>query len=282
MDPHPHHESAALGVGLGETVVPAVVLLACAGLYLHLAGRVRRRNPVQGWNRWRTASFAVGLLLLAVALLPPLAPFAHTDFRGHMTQHLLIGMYAPLALVLAAPVTLVLRALPAPRARQLTALLHSVPVRVLTHPAVAFLLSTASLAVLYFTPLYHLAAGDPVGHWLLHTHFLLSGCLFAYVIAGPDPAPRRPGVRTRLVYLGLAIATHAVISQLMYGGFWVDIHAPIPQVQGGAQLMYYGGDIAELLLAAALVATWRPERRSRSGDTPAPQRSHVVSISDRQ
>jgi putative membrane protein len=26
--------------------------------------------------------------------------------------------------------------------------------------------------------------------------------------------------------------------------------------------MYYGGDIAELLLAAALVATWRPARRT--------------------
>jgi putative membrane protein len=26
--------------------------------------------------------------------------------------------------------------------------------------------------------------------------------------------------------------------------------------------MYYGGDVAELLLAAALVATWRPERRT--------------------
>ncbi len=36
-------------------------------------------------------------------MLPPIAPFAHTDFRGHMAQHMLIGMYAPLALVLGAP-----------------------------------------------------------------------------------------------------------------------------------------------------------------------------------
>lgn len=98
-------------------------------------------------------------------------------------------------------------------------------------------------------------------HWLLHAHFLLSGCLFAHVIAGPDPAPARPGVRARLVCLGVAIAAHAVISQLLYGGFWIDVHAPIHQVQGGAEIMYYGGDIAELLLAAALVTTWRPELR---------------------
>ncbi|MEU8795913.1 hypothetical protein [Streptomyces sp. NPDC048643] len=45
----------------------------------------------------------------------------------------------------------------------------------------------------------------------------------------------------------------------MYGGIFVDIHASIGQVQQGAEIMYYGGDIAELFLAGALVATWRPE-----------------------
>jgi putative membrane protein len=48
----------------------------------------------------------------------------------------------------------------------------------------------------------------------------------------------------------------------MYGGFLIDVDAPILQVRGGAEIMYYGGDIAELLLAAALVATWRPARRT--------------------
>ena len=47
---------------------------------------------------------------------------------------------------------------------------------------------------------------QPAAHWLLHAHFLLSGCLFAHVIAGPDPAPSRPTVRARLVHLGVAIA----------------------------------------------------------------------------
>jgi putative membrane protein len=245
---------------LPEVALPALALLLTATAYLLLAGRARRRNPVQGWGRWRTASFLAGLVLLAAALLPPVAPFAHADFRGHMAQHLLIGMYAPLSLVLGAPVTLLLRALSAARGRQLAAVLHSRPAQALTHPAAALLLSTGTLAILYFTPLYDQATNHRPGHWLLHAHFLLSGCLFAHAIAGPDPAPARPCMRTRLVYLGVAIATHAVIAQLMYGGFWVRIHAPIDQVQAGAEIMYYGGDIADLLLAAALVATWRPVR----------------------
>ncbi|MFF1378931.1 cytochrome c oxidase assembly protein [Streptomyces sp. NPDC058308] len=246
-----------------EAMWPALALLLVAAAYLLLAHRARRRNPVQGWSPWRAVVFLTGLVLLAVALLPPLAPFAHDDFRGHMAQHMLIGMYAPLALVLGAPVTLLLRTLPAARGRRLTTVLHSRPARLLARPDVALLLSTGSLVPLYFTPLYDATAGHPAGHWLLHAHFLLSGCLFAHVIAGPDPAPARPGVPARLVCLGVAIAAHAVISQLMYGGFWTDIHAPVEEVRGGAEIMYYGGDIAELLLAAALVATWRPAPRLR-------------------
>ncbi|MFE7909154.1 cytochrome c oxidase assembly protein [Streptomyces albogriseolus] len=267
--PVPGQES---GSSVLETLVPALAALVCALTYLRLAQRARHRNPARGWTHWRTASFLTGLTLLATALLPPVASFAHADFRGHMVQHLLVGMYAPLALVLGAPVTLLLRTLPAVRARRLTAVVHSTPARLVAHPAVALLLSTGSLAVLYFTPLYNAASAHPAGHWLLHLHFLLSGCLFAYVIAGVDPAPARPGVRTRLVWLGVAIAAHAVVSQLMYGGFWTDIHAPIPEVQGGAEIMYYGGDIAELLLAAALVATWRPQPRTRPSPDASPAR----------
>jgi putative membrane protein len=279
MRHHVHDRGHDAGSSLSNTLgwlLPALVLLAAAGTYLLLVRRARHRNPALGWSRWRIGWFLGGIFLLGAALLPPVAPFAHEDFRGHMAQHMLIGMYAPLAFVLAAPVTLLLRTLPAARGRQLTAVVHSPPVRVITHPAVALALSTGSLAVLYFTPLYNATMSTPAAHGLLHAHFLLSGCLFAYVIAGPDPAPARPGVRARLVYLGVAIAVHAAISQMMYGGFWVNIHAPIPQVQAGAEIMYYGGDIAELLLAAALVATWRPEPRRSATREPATTREFTA------
>ncbi|MEV6780962.1 cytochrome c oxidase assembly protein [Streptomyces sp. NPDC051098] len=270
MSEHGH----AVGSGVLQVLLPGFVLAVAAGAYLLLAVRARGRNPARGWSPRRTAAFLTGILLLGVALLPPVAPFAHADFRGHMTQHMLIGMYAPLALVLGAPLTLLLRTLPTARGRQLTVVLHSRPARALAHPAIALLLSSGGLAVLYFTPLYNAATGNTVAHWLLHAHFLLSGCLFAYAISGPDPAPSRPGVRARLVYLGVAIAAHAVISQLMYGGFWVDIRAPVDQVQAGAEIMYYGGDFAELLLAAALVSTWRPrDRRVTPRSAGAPGRA---------
>lgn len=256
--PHPTSGSA-VGVGW-ELVLPLCVLLVCAAGYLLRVRRAWSRNPGRGWPTWRTVSFLAGLGLLAVALLPPLAQVAHTDFRGHMAQHLLIGMYAPLGLMLGAPVTLLLRTLAVARARRLTALLGSRPVRLFTHPAVALALSIGGLAALYFTPLHPAVTAAPAGHWVLHIHFLLSGCLFTYVIAGPDPAPRRPGVYTRLACLAVAIAGHAIIAQMMYGGLLVRVDAPASELRGAAEIMYYGGDIAELLLATALVTTWHPER----------------------
>ncbi|MFD7498992.1 cytochrome c oxidase assembly protein [Streptomyces sp. NPDC059832] len=262
MTGHPAHHQEPGGLPL-EVLVPAVFVVLLAGAYLLLATRARRRNRQAGWSRWRTGWFLAGCGLLAAALLPPVAQWAHGDFRGHMLQHLLIGMYAPLGLVLGAPVTLVLRNLPSHQGRRLTGLVQSRPAHALAHPVTALVLSVGTLALLYFTPLYNAMSANTGLHGLLHAHFLLAGCLFAYVIAGPDPAPARPGVPVRLVVLGAAIATHALISQLMYGGFGINIHAPVDQVQRGAEIMYYGGDIAELLLALALVATWRPQCTTR-------------------
>ncbi|MFI2414738.1 cytochrome c oxidase assembly protein [Streptomyces sp. NPDC018947] len=263
----PHHHGPAGDTAPGAGTAPLVALLvltllAAAVCYLLAVRRARRRNPARSrYGRWQ-ASFLGGLAVLAVALLPPIGPAAHTDFRGHMAQHMLIGMYAPLLLVLGAPVTLLLRTLPPAHARRVTGLLHSRPARLVTHPATALALSTGTLGLLYFTPLYDTAMAHPAGHWLMNAHFLVSGCLFAHAVAGPDPAPARPGVPARLVYLGIAVAAHALIAQAMYGGFLVRIHAPVDQVRQGAEIMYYAGDIAELLLAAALVSTWRPERRA--------------------
>ncbi|MFD5872211.1 cytochrome c oxidase assembly protein [Streptomyces sp. NPDC060322] len=259
MTGHPaHHHQETGGLPL-DVLLPFLFVVLLASGYVVLAGRARRRNTQAGWSRWRAGWFMAGCALLAAGLLPPIAPWAHGDFRGHMLQHLLIGMYAPLGLVLGAPVTLLLRNLPADTGRSLTGLVRSRPMHVLANSVTALVLSVGTLGLLYFTPLYNTMSANTGLHWLLHVHFLLAGCLFAYVIAGPDPAPARPEVPARLVVLGVAIAAHAVISQLMYGGFGINIHAPVEQVRGGAQIMYYGGDIAELLLAVALVTTWRPQ-----------------------
>lgn len=256
---HGAHPTSALGPG---TVVPLLLLAVVATVYLVLA--VRRSCEPRGWSMWRTVSFLTGIALLVLALTPTLSPYPAGDFRGHMHQHLLLGMYAPLGLVLGAPITLILRSISPAHGRVVGRILRSGPAHVVANPVVALILSVGALAVLYFTPLYTATTAHEALHQLVHAHFLLAGYLFAWVIAGPDPAPRRPSVPVRLVVLGIAVAAHAVISQLMYAGIFVQIPVPPEQRRGGGELMYYGGDIGELLLAVALLFTWRPRRRPPS------------------
>jgi putative membrane protein len=55
-----------------------------------------------------------------------------------------------------------------------------------------------------------------------------------------------------------------VLAQLLHAGVVGDLGAGEAERRGAATLMYYGGDVAELLLALALVTTWRraPEART--------------------
>jgi putative membrane protein len=162
--------------------------------------------------------------------------------------------------VMAAPITLVLRSVPARLGRGISRGLRSRYMQVVANPISALVLDLGGMALLYFSPLYMAMMTDPALHYLVHLHFVLAGCLYTWVIAGPDPAPHRPSVPARLVVLGAAVLVHSVLAQLLYAGWFVQVPAPAGQLQQAAELMYYGGDIVEMLLAIALVSTWRPTR----------------------
>ncbi|BBH70145.1 hypothetical protein ACTI_68300 [Actinoplanes sp. OR16] len=233
---HAHHLDAA------------ILVVAVAIGYEVLAALVR------DWPARRTLFFLAGAALLVTGLT-----LDATGFRAHTLQHLLIGMLAPLGLVLGAPVTLLLRTVPRPIARLIGRTLRHRLVHLIANPVTALALNLGGVALLHLTALYPATTREPALALLVHVHFLLSGYLFAWVVAGPDPAPRRPPVPARLVVLGVAIAFHSVFSQLLYAGL-IDLPVPDQERRGGAELMYYGGDVAELLLAAALVAGWRPRQ----------------------
>ncbi|WP_110240055.1 cytochrome c oxidase assembly protein [Nocardioides gilvus] len=258
--------------GLLVAYLPVALLAAawCGYLSLSLEARARR-----GWPVWRTVAFTAGMFLLAVAFSPSFDEFAEHDFSGHAAQHLLMAMVAPVLLVIGMPVTLMLRTLPYPAARRLGRLLNSRPARLLTTPSLALLAASGGLVLLYFTPLYALSTHHTPVHVLVHVHLVLSGFLFAWVIAGLDPAARRHSVRARLVALGIAIAVHATVSQLLYAGVWVQVQEPMPQMQAAGSLMYFGGDLAELLLALVMLLAARPPRRTtpRLSTPPAPRQA---------
>lgn len=247
-----------------------ILVAAMALLYPVLA--IRQHKQGRPWPWTRTAVFLAGCGLLGWGLLPQYLPFAEADFRKHMLQHLFMGMFAPLGLVIAAPVTLLLRTMPALAGRRLSRLLRKSLLRVIANPVTALVINTGGMALLYFTPLYEGIMMRPALHCLLHVHFVAAGCLYTWAIAGPDPGPHRPSVPMRLVVLGAAVVFHSILAQMIYAGALVAVSAPAVQLQHGAELMYYGGDVAEMLLAFALVTTWRPNNSYH----PGPRRAQVL------
>ena len=243
-----HHHAA--GVDLLGVLGPVVGLLALLA-YAVLVARARRRG--RAWPLLRTASWVAGCLLATLAVAGPLAAAAATSRTAHMAGHVLLGMLAPLLLVLGAPVTLALRALPVHAARGLSRLLRSRPLRFLTVPAVAALLDVGGLWLLYGTPLLERAHAYPLAYAALHAHVLLAGYLFTAVLVGPDPLPHRRSTRHLLVVLVLALAAHDVLAKRLYAA------ASGPDLldeQLGALVMYYGGDAVDLLLAVLVCARW--------------------------
>ena len=251
MESHSYHTYS----DSASTFAALLVVISLLVLYLVAVGRQNRLG--HRWNHWRTSSFGIGMVLLFVALSPPLANVSHHDLRAHMLQHILIGMLAPLGLVLGAPLTLAFRTLPVRVSRLITTTLHNRLVRWLIHPVSAFLSNIGGMYLLYLTPLYALTLTNPYLHYFMHLHFLAAGCLFTWAIAGPDRAPGRPGMRTRLIVLFLSIAAHATLGKLMY--IYLSPHGTphsANEIRAAAQFMYYGGDFAELLLVIALFITW--------------------------
>lgn len=239
--------------GLFEIALSSASVVA---LCAYLAAAFKQRSVVKRWSYWRTFSFCSGILLLLIALLPDVVAYAHHDLRGHMVQHLLLGMLAPLGLVFGAPVTLALRSVPRSAGRTLARFLRSPWIRFVSRPVVAMLLNVGGMYLLYLTPLYAAMHGSAAVHALVHWHFLAAGCLFTWAIAGPDPAPHRPSKRFRLLIVFISMAAHAFLSKAMYAYGWpTGTHHSLEEIRAGAKIMYYGGDFAELLLVIGLFSS---------------------------
>jgi putative membrane protein len=248
------HEHAD-GLPAAVQVVPLGVLAVLAVAYLAAV-----RPP---WPRARTLCWSSGLVAAAVAVAGPVAAAGHADFRAHMVGHVLLGMLAPLLLVGGRPVTAALRALPVHRGRALVRVLRSPPVAVLTHPAVAAVLSVGGLWLLYRTGLHAATQQHPALHLLVQAHVLGSGYLFAASLVGRDPVAHRPRLAIRAAVLVAAVAAHNVLAKSL-------VAAPPPgvaadQAAAAGPAMYYLGAPLEIALFVLLGTEWAAaDRRARA------------------
>jgi putative membrane protein len=210
--------------------------------------------------------WCAGLASAGAGMVGPVAIAAHSSFTAHMVGHVLVGMAAPLLLVLAAPVTLALRALPVPWARLLSRALRAHFVRFLTHPVIAATLNMGGLWLLYTTDLYQLMHSSALFYALVHAHILLTGYIFTASLVGVDPSPHPASMLLRSVVLVTFITTHSVLAKWLYASPPSEISPS--DAHAGAQLMYYGGDIVDVTLIVLLFAGWYRASRPRYSNSP--------------
>ncbi|MFH9469096.1 cytochrome c oxidase assembly protein [Streptomyces clavifer] len=269
-----------LGRGLEFSADPFFLIGCVAALALYGYGVVRLRGRGDGWPVNRSVFFVLGVLSIALVMCTGLNDYGMVMFSVHMVQHMVISMVSPILLLLGAPVTLALRALPvAGRGRTgprelLLMLLHSRYMKIITHPVFTIPLFIASLYGLYFTPLFDFLMGSKTGHIAMMVHFLAVGLVFFWPIMGVDPGPHRPGYVMRMLELFAGMPFHAffgialmMASQPMVKAYEnppasLGIDALSDQTAAGG-IAWAFSEIPSVLVLIALVFQWyRSEQRT--------------------
>lgn len=222
----------------------SLLTFAC---YLALARRV-------AWPALRTASFAAGLAALAAGLAVD-----DLSLPAHMAGHgVVVALAAPL-LVLGRPVTLLLRVLPRPAARDLAALLRAPGVRALLRPPLALAAFLAVQLAFHLTPLYGEALGAGPLHAVEHLLFLLTALWLWTVCLAVEPLPRRwpPLARAGLLMAAMMLGDIGSVKLMVDG-----------EAAAGAAMTVSMLPLG--LGAAAIVWSWllREERQARRREAP--------------
>lgn len=248
--------------------------VAVLAVTLYLLGAEELRARGDSWPVLRTIGWVLGWAVFVWATSGAPGVFGRLLFSVHMVMHMTVSMAAPILMVLAAPVTLALRTLKprhddtlGPR-ELLLGLLHSRFLAVIGNPVVAAGIFFGSLVVFYFSPLFELALRTHTGHVLMTIHFLLAGYLFAWVLVGIDPGPRRWPPLLRLVILFATVSFHAFFGVALTTGtallaptFFQGLHLPwavdlLADQRTGGAVAWGVGELPTLILALLVTLSW--------------------------
>ncbi len=178
-----------VGGGTLDPIQLAGLTLAATAYALRSRTLAEEGRPVPAW---RVACFSVGITLIALGLVSPLAHMGGELQWAHMAQHLVIGDIAA---------ALIVGGLTGPLLQPLLAIKAIDRLRVLTHPLVALPLWAASLYIWHIPALYQATLTSEAVHALQHSCFIGFGILMWMPLFGPLPKPAWFGIGAKIGYV---------------------------------------------------------------------------------
>ncbi|WP_160722926.1 cytochrome c oxidase assembly protein [Bacillus sp. USDA818B3_A] len=244
---------------LGHTFSSPFLLLFLFALVIYLGAVVKIYLAGKTWPLYRLLWWVIGICCGLAAVTGPIAASAHHDFTAHMLGHLLLGMLSPMLMVLSAPITLILRTLNVTNARRLTRILRSKFVAFVSSPVIASILNIGGLWVLYSSNLYHLMQENVLLHLVVHMHVFLGGYIFTASIIYIDPAPHHRSFLYRGIVFAAALSGHGILAKYLYAHPPAGVSAEQSEMAG--MIMYYGGDVIDLVLIIVFCYQWYKSAR---------------------
>jgi len=177
-------------------------ILVIAVLYAKRAWRLRARG--QAPPGWRIGLYALGIVLLFAAVASPVDFYGEESSQAlHMSQHILLGDLAPLAL---------LAGLTGPMLRPLLAVIH--PLRRIFNPFVALTLWALDLAIWHVPFLYEAALHHASVHALEHTCFFAGGTLVWVPVLETLPMPEWFGTGMKMGFIAAVRVFETVLGNI--------------------------------------------------------------------
>jgi putative copper resistance protein D len=202
----------------------------------------------------RTVGFLSGCGVIVVGGSLP-----GSSFTAHMTEHVALGMVAPILLALGAPITLALQASHGPTSRTLRRALHHRLVAVVTHLLTAWMLFGVTLVALVFSPLLEWSVREDVVHVMVHAHFLLVGSLFATTLIAIDPIPRALPYGARLLAVLFAVPFHAIVGVALLTAnkpLFPSVYPSLSDQRSAAAVLWSSGELLTLAVAGIVFLRW--------------------------
>jgi cytochrome c oxidase assembly factor CtaG len=264
------------------TVSPTVFIGLVIALWLYARGLgtfSRERGSRRVVGAWRVASFAGGVMVVAIALLSPLDAVSAALFSAHMIQHMLLIVVAAPLLLLGHPERVMLWALDIDARRRVgLAWRHAHTMRAVWHwlrrPLVAWLLHVITLWLWHVPALYDAAFRDERIHVAEHASFFLSALLFWSLLIERQPRYRL-GAGVGALYLFAAALQCTLLGALIAVAHrpWYVVHygtttpwglTPLEDQQIAGLIMWIPASLAYLV---ALIPTVLPALRSPTPPT---------------